>query len=58
MCDFITVTISLWKSERPVSKTKNFWEQFELLFKNRFMHDRFEGGGLGVYQKMLPNLVS
>ena len=42
MCDFITVTISLWKSERPVSKTEDFWKQFALLVKNRSMHDGFE----------------
>ena len=40
---FNTVTISLWKSERPVSKTDDFWKQFALLVKNRSMHDRFEG---------------
>ena len=43
MCDFVTVTIKLWKSERPVSKTKGFWKQFALLVKNRSMHDGFEG---------------
>ena len=43
MCDFITVTISLWKSERPVSKTEDFWKQFTLLVKNRSMYDGFEG---------------
>ena len=43
MCDFLTVTISLWKSERPVSKTKDFWKQFGWLVKNGSMHDGFEG---------------
>ena len=43
MRDFITVTISLRKSERPVSKIEDFWKQFILLVKNRSMHDRFEG---------------
>ena len=41
MCYFITVTISLWKSERPVSE--DFWKQFALLVKKRSMHDGFEG---------------
>ena len=27
MFDFITVTISLWKTERLVSKTGDFWKQ-------------------------------
>ena len=43
MCDFITVTISLRKSERPVSKTEDFRKQFALLVKNRSMHDGFKG---------------
>ena len=43
MYDFITVTISLRKSKRPVSKADNFWKQFALLVKNRSMHDGFEG---------------
>ena len=43
MCDFITVTISLWKSQRPALKTKDFWKKFALLVKNRTMHDGFEG---------------
>ena len=42
MCNFITVTISLWKSEIPVWKTEDFWKQFALLVKNRSMHDGFE----------------
>ena len=42
MCDFITVTMSLWKSERPVSKTEDFWIQFALLVKNRSMYHGFE----------------
>ena len=43
MCYLITVTISLRKSERPVSKTEDFWKQFALLVKNRSMNDGFEG---------------
>ena len=43
MCNFITVKISLWKSERSVSKTEDFWKQFALLVKNKSMHDRFQG---------------
>ena len=39
---FITVTMSLWKSERTVSKTEDFWKQFILLVKNRSIHDGFE----------------
>ena len=41
----ITVTISLRKSERLVSKPedfKNFWKEFTLLVKNRSMYDGFE----------------
>ena len=42
MCDFMTVPISLWKPERPVSKTEDFWKQFALSIKNRSMQDGFE----------------
>ena len=28
ICDFITVTISLWKTENLVLKTDDFWKQF------------------------------
>ena len=41
--DLITVTINLWKSEKPVSETKYSRKQFALLLKNRSMHDEFEG---------------
>ena len=42
MCNFITVTTSLWKTERPVSKSEDFWKQFAFFVKNKSMHDEFE----------------
>ena len=52
MYDFITAATSLWKSERPVSKTEDFWKQFALLVKNRSMPDGFEG-----YLKQVGSLI-
>ena len=41
--DFITVPISLLKSDKPVSTAVDFWKLFGQFVRNRSIHDRFAG---------------
>ena len=41
--DFITVTITLWKSDNPVSTTVDFWKLFGQFVRNRSIHNEFVG---------------
>ena len=48
---FITVTVSLWKSDRPVSKVKQSSKHFELLLRNKSIQD-----GLLTFLKQVDSL--